>query len=34
MAETILGEETTIDISDLNMKRFEKGDLIFEPSVV
>ena len=34
IAETILGEETTIDISDLNMKRFEKGDLIFEPSVV
>lgn len=34
MAETILGEEPTIDISELNMKRFESGDLIFEPSVV
>ncbi len=34
MAETILGEDTTIDISMLGLDRFEKGNLIFEPSVV
>jgi len=34
MAETILGEETTVDISMLHLNRFKTGDLIFEPSVV
>ncbi|MCF6464519.1 NAD(P)/FAD-dependent oxidoreductase [Clostridium sp. Cult2] len=34
MAETILGEPTTIDISSLDMDRFKRGELIFEPSVV
>ncbi|MCG8539709.1 MAG: FAD-binding oxidoreductase [Clostridia bacterium] len=34
IAESILGEETTLPIDMLNMNRFEKGQLIFEPSVV
>ncbi|NLM43715.1 MAG: FAD-binding oxidoreductase [Clostridiales bacterium] len=34
MAETILGETTTIDISNLDKDRFERGELILEPSVV
>lgn len=34
MSEIIMGEKTTIDISSLSIERFEKGDLIFEPSVV
>lgn len=34
MAETILGEPTTIDIHDLDKDRFARGELIFEPSVV
>ncbi len=34
MAETILGEEPTIPIEVLNLRRFEKGELISEPSVV
>jgi len=34
MAEMIMGEETSIDISALNLYRFEKGELVFEPSVV
>jgi sarcosine oxidase subunit beta len=33
-AETILGLKPTIDVSMLGMDRFEKGDLITEPSVV
>ncbi len=34
LAENILGEETTLPIDMLHMNRFEKGELIFEPSVV
>lgn len=34
MSEIIMGEETSIDISSLNMYRFEKDELVFEPSVV
>ncbi len=34
MSELIMGEETSIDISALNLYRFEKGELVFEPSVV
>lgn len=34
MAETILGEETTLPIDMLHINRFKKGELIFEPSVV
>lgn len=34
MAETILGEPNTIEIDDLDLGRFERGELIFEPSVV
>ena len=34
MAEMIMGEETSIDISALNLYRFEKGELVLEPSVV
>lgn len=34
MSEIIMGEETSIDISSLNLDRFEKGELVLEPSVV
>lgn len=34
MAEQILGEENTIDISALSLERFEKNQLVYEPSVV
>jgi sarcosine oxidase subunit beta len=34
IAEQILGEKNTIDISMLTIERFEKNELIFEPSVV
>lgn len=34
IAEQILGEKNTIDISRLTLDRFEKGELVFEPSVV
>ncbi|MEA4960953.1 NAD(P)/FAD-dependent oxidoreductase [Lutispora sp.] len=34
MAETILGEPTTIPIDNLDRDRFARGELIFEPSVV
>ncbi|MCF6138417.1 NAD(P)/FAD-dependent oxidoreductase [Pseudalkalibacillus berkeleyi] len=34
MAELILGHESTIDISPLHFRRFEKNELIIEPSVV
>lgn len=34
IAEQILGEKNTIDISKLTLDRFEKGELVFEPSVV
>ncbi len=34
MAEYILGEETTLPIDMLNLERFERGELILEPSVV
>lgn len=34
LAEQILGEETTIDISMLDKDRFERGELVLEPSVV
>ncbi len=34
MSEIIMGEETSIDISALNLYRFKKGELVFEPSVV
>jgi sarcosine oxidase subunit beta len=30
----ILGEEPSIDVSMLGIDRFEKGNLILEPSVV
>lgn len=34
MSELIMGEALSIDISSLHLSRFEKGQLIFEPSVV
>jgi len=34
IAEQIMGEKNTIDISSLSLERFEKGELVFEPSVV
>lgn len=34
IAEQILGEKNTIDISKLSLERFEKGELVLEPSVV
>ncbi|SCG83377.1 FAD dependent oxidoreductase [Proteiniborus sp. DW1] len=34
ITEQILGEKNTIDISRLTLERFEKGELVFEPSVV
>lgn len=34
MAEYILGEETFIDISQLDAGRFERNELVWEPSVV
>ena len=34
MSELIMGEETSIDISPLNLYRFERGEMVFEPSVV
>ncbi len=34
IAEKILGEKNTIDISKLTLDRFERGELVFEPSVV
>lgn len=34
IAESILGEENTLPIDMLHLNRFEKGELIFEPSVV
>ncbi len=34
MSELILGEEPTVDISKLSLKRFERGEMMFEPSVV
>jgi len=34
MAEMIMGEETSIDISPLNLYRFERDEMVFEPSVV
>lgn len=34
IAEQILGEKNTIDISKLTLERFEKGELVLEPSVV
>ena len=34
LAEQILGEETTIDISMLDKDRFNRGELVLEPSVV
>ncbi|WP_202708712.1 NAD(P)/FAD-dependent oxidoreductase [Sporosalibacterium faouarense] len=34
LAEQILGEKTSIDISMLDKDRFERGELVLEPSVV
>lgn len=34
MSEIILGEETSIDISSLDLGRFKRNELVFEPSVV
>jgi len=34
LSQCILGETTELPIDMLNLKRFEKGELIFEPSVV
>ncbi|NLJ58842.1 MAG: FAD-binding oxidoreductase [Tissierellia bacterium] len=34
MAEMIMGEEPTIDVSMLNLNRFKTGKLLLEPSVV
>ena len=34
MSELILGKEPTVDISKLSLKRFERGEMMFEPSVV
>lgn len=34
IAEQIMGEKNTIDVSSLDRDRFKRGELIFEPSVV
>lgn len=34
LSEMILGKDLSIDISDLDLGRFERGDLRVEPSVV
>jgi sarcosine oxidase subunit beta len=34
ISEAILGEEPTIPVHMLGLDRFEKGELILEPSVV
>lgn len=34
MSEMILGEKTSIDISSLDLGRFKRNELVFEPSVV
>ena len=34
MSEIILGEKTSIDISSLDLGRFKRNELVFEPSVV
>lgn len=34
LSEIIMGEETSIDISSLNLERFKLNKLVFEPSVV
>jgi sarcosine oxidase subunit beta len=34
IAETILGEKHSLPIDKLGLDRFEKGELLFEPSVV
>ncbi|WP_066495635.1 NAD(P)/FAD-dependent oxidoreductase [Abyssisolibacter fermentans] len=34
IAEQILGEENTIDVSSLDKDRFARGELVYEPSVV
>ncbi len=34
VSEMILGEKTTLDISTLDLDRFNRGELVFEPSVV
>lgn len=34
ISEAILGETPTVDVSMLDMERFERGELLFEPSVV
>ncbi len=34
MSEIILGEDTSIDISSLDLGRFARNELVFEPSVV
>ncbi|MDO4568343.1 MAG: FAD-binding oxidoreductase [Clostridia bacterium] len=34
VSEMVLGEEPTIDASRLSLKRFERGEMVFEPSVV
>ncbi|MBN2796308.1 MAG: FAD-binding oxidoreductase [Clostridia bacterium] len=34
MSEIIMGEPTSIDISSLNLYRFDRGEMVFEPSVV
>lgn len=34
MSEMILGETPTMDAAKLSLKRFERGEMVFEPSVV
>jgi sarcosine oxidase subunit beta len=34
MADMILNQPTGLDVSCLSLKRFETGELMFEPSVV
>jgi len=34
LSEMIVGKEPSIDISDLDLGRFERGELRVEPSVV
>lgn len=34
MSEIILGEKTSIDVSSLDLGRFKRNELVFEPSVV
>jgi glycine/D-amino acid oxidase-like deaminating enzyme len=34
VAALVTGNEPPLDVSDLSAKRFEKGELVYEPSVI